>query len=41
MGNLLAAILALKNLSWFPKAMRDVRGFKVEDCSDFTSIVTS
>ena len=39
MGNLMAAILALKTLPWFAKSVRDVRGFKVEDWSDFTPIV--
>jgi virulence-associated protein VapD len=39
MGNLMAAILALKCLPWFPKTVRDVRGFKVENWSDFTPIV--
>jgi virulence-associated protein VapD len=39
MAKLLAAILALKALPWFPRCVRDVRGFKVEDWSDFTPII--
>ena len=39
MAKLVSAILALKALPWFPVCVRDVRGFKVESWSDFTSIV--
>ncbi len=39
MANLFAALLALKALSWFPPAVRDIRGFKIENWSDFTSII--
>lgn len=39
MSNLFEAILQLKSLSWFPKSVRDIRGFKVEQWSDFTKIV--
>ena len=39
LGNLLAAILALKALPWLPACVRDIRGFKVEHWSDFTPIV--
>jgi virulence-associated protein VapD len=39
MGQLLAAILALKALPWFPKCVRDIRGFKVENWSDFRGVV--
>ena len=39
LGNLMAAILALKALPWFPKSARDVRGFKVENWSNFSAIV--
>ena len=38
-GNLMAAILALKAMPWFPLCVRDVRGFKVENWSNFTMIV--
>jgi virulence-associated protein VapD len=37
--NLVAAIDALKCLSWFHKCARDVRGFRVENWSDFTGYV--
>ena len=39
MGQLLAAVLALRALPWFPACVRDIRGFKVESWSDFTAIV--
>ena len=39
MANLLSAILALKALPWFPASVRDVRGFRVELWSDFTSLI--
>ena len=39
MANLVSAILALRKVKWFKNSVRDVRGFKVEDWSDFTQIV--
>ena len=33
------AIDRLKNIEWFKKSVRDIRVFKIEDWSDFTSIV--
>ena len=39
LANLFKALLALKGMSWFPLSVRDIRGFKVEHWSDFTSIV--
>ena len=33
------AINILSNIDWFRKSVRDIRAFKVEDFSDFTSIV--
>lgn len=33
------AINSLSKISWFKKSVRDIRAFKVEDWSDFTSIV--
>ncbi len=39
MANLFAALLALKALPWFPLAVRDIRGFKIENWSDFTPII--
>lgn len=36
MGNLFAAISALRELSWLPRCVRDIRGFRVENWSDFT-----
>ena len=38
MANLFAAIYALKKISWFKSAVRDIRAFKVENWSDFTQI---
>lgn len=39
LAELTTAIAALKALPWFPKAVRDVRGFKVESWSNFTPFV--
>ncbi len=39
MANLFEAILALKNLAWFSKSVRDIRAFRVEQWSDFTKLV--
>lgn len=33
------AINALKALTWFPRCARDVRGFRVENWSDFTASI--
>jgi len=37
--NLFKAIQLLKGIEWFRKSVRDIRGFKVEDWSDFTELV--
>ena len=37
--NLFAAINELKSIDWFKQSVRDIRAFRVEDWSDFTSIV--
>lgn len=39
LGTVYKAISALKKISWFKESVRDIRVFKVEDWSDFTSIV--
>jgi virulence-associated protein VapD len=39
LGNLFAAISALRELPWVARCMRDIRGFRVENWSDFTAIV--
>ena len=36
---LFAAIAELKALPWFPATVRDIRAFRVEQWSDFTSLV--
>ena len=41
MVNLVCAINALKALPWFAKSVRDIRAFKIEDWSDFTTMVKS
>ena len=41
MLNLYKAIDALKSIDWFRKSVRDIRAFKVEDWSDFTSLFKS
>ncbi len=39
MANLFKAINALKALEWFPPSVRDIRAFRVEQWSDFTSLI--
>jgi len=39
MSDLFAAIIALRDLAWFPQVVRDLRGFRVEDWSDFTPLI--
>ncbi|TWB22004.1 virulence-associated protein VapD [Nitrospirillum amazonense] len=39
MASIFAAISALKALPWFPLSVRDIRAFRVENWSDFTTIV--
>lgn len=37
--NLFSAIKDLSEIEWFRESVRDIRGFKIEEWSDFTSIV--
>lgn len=39
MANLFSALLALKALPWFAQVVRDIRGFRIENWSDFTPII--
>lgn len=39
LANLFLAISALKALVWFPDSVRDIRAFKIDHWSDFTSLV--
>jgi virulence-associated protein VapD len=39
LGDVFKAIIALSKINWFKKSVRDIRGFKVENWSDFTEIV--
>jgi len=39
LGTLYKAITSLSKIDWFRKSVRDIRGFKVENWSDFTEIV--
>lgn len=41
MANLFLAIQSLRNLVWFPKSVRDIRAFRIEQWSDFTATVKS
>jgi virulence-associated protein VapD len=41
LANLLAAMNTLKALPWFPASVRDIRAFRVEQWSDFTSFMKS
>ena len=37
--NLFNAVNALKEIDWFRKSVRDIRGYRVEEWSDFTEAV--
>jgi virulence-associated protein VapD len=39
LANLMLAMNALKALPWFPKVVRDIRAFRVEQWSDFTGFM--
>ncbi len=39
MAVLFLAFQELRALSWFPKAVRDIRAFRVEQWSDFTPLM--
>lgn len=39
MANLFMAIQELRSQPWFPSSVRDIRGFRIEQWSDFTAIV--
>lgn len=39
MAKLFRTIMALKALPWLPLCVRDLRAFRVEQWSDFTSVV--
>lgn len=39
MANLFLAIQALRGRPWFPKSVRDIRAFRIEQWSDFTPVV--
>ena len=39
LANLYDATQALSSIEWFRNSVRDIRGFKVEDWSDFTESV--
>jgi virulence-associated protein VapD len=39
LANLMLAMNALKAVPWFPKAIRDIRAFRVEQRSDFTGFM--
>lgn len=41
MASLFLAIQALRSQSWFPKSVRDIRAFRIEQWSDFTPVVKS
>jgi virulence-associated protein VapD len=41
MANLFLAIQALRSRAWFPKSVRDIRAFRIEQWSDFTPVVKS
>jgi virulence-associated protein VapD len=41
MAKFVLAIQALRSMDWFPKSVRNIRAFRVEQWSDFTPLVKS
>ena len=39
MANLVRALNALKRIEWFKNSVRDIRAFRMEDWSNFTSLI--
>ena len=39
LSNVIKAIMDLSKVEWFKKSVRDIRGYKVENWSNFTDIV--
>lgn len=39
MAVLFLAMQALRDRPWFPKSVRDIRAFRIEQWSDFTAVV--
>lgn len=39
MANLFLAIQSLRSRAWFPKSVRDIRAFRIEQWSDFTGVM--
>ena len=39
LGTVIRAIMALSKIGWFKKSVRDIRGYKVENWSDFTGYI--
>lgn len=39
LAELFKAINALKSLPWFPRSVRDIRAFRIEQWSDFTAMI--
>lgn len=41
MASLFLAMQALRARDWFPKSLRDIRAFRIEQWSDFTPVIKS
>ncbi len=39
MANLFLALQALRAKEWFPRCVRDIRAFRIEQWSDFTPVI--
>ena len=39
LANVIKAIMDLSKIDWFKKSVRDIRGYKVENWSNFTDLV--
>ena len=39
MSNLFSVMMKLKQIGWFRQSVRDIRGYKIEDWSNFTQLI--
>ncbi|MFZ4536071.1 hypothetical protein [Propionivibrio sp.] len=39
MAQLFVALQSLKAQAWFPRSVRDIRAFRIEQWSDFTPVI--
>lgn len=39
LGVVFKALMELRKIEWFPKSVKDIRGYRVEDWSNFTPVI--